>query len=87
MDGEQPSIAQPKHVDMQAQNGFGGYGKLIVTGLINSKDNKATEKNEQLVLDSCSGLAHYPKMGAYSYTLPSVFEYRLTANQDRRGSH
>jgi hypothetical protein len=60
---------------MQAQNGFSGYGKLIITGLINPEDNEATEKKaEQLDPDSSSGLAHYPKMGAYSYTLISVFE-------------
>ena len=60
---------------MQAQNGFGRYGKLIVMGLINPKDNEASEKKaEQLALDSSSELTHYPKMGAYSYTLPSVFE-------------
>ena len=60
---------------MQAQKGFVGYGKLISTGLINPEDNEATEKKaEQLALDSSARLAHHPKMGAYSYTLPSVFE-------------
>ena len=50
------------------------YGKLIVKGLINPKDNEASEKKaEQLALDSSSGLAHLSKMG-YSYILPSVFE-------------
>ncbi len=60
---------------MQAQKGFVGYGKLITTGRINPKDNEATEKKaEQLALDSSEGLAHHSKMGAYSYTLPCVFE-------------
>jgi hypothetical protein len=60
---------------MQAQNGFSRYWKLITTGLINPKDNEVTvKKAEQLALDSSTGLAHHPKMGAYSYTLPSVFE-------------
>ncbi len=30
----------PSTVAMQAQNGFGRYGKLIVTGLINPKDKE-----------------------------------------------
>ena len=50
-------------VAMQAQDGFGRYGKLIVTGLINPEDNEANEKKaEQLALDSSSGLAHLSKM-------------------------
>ncbi len=62
-------------VAMQAQNGFCRYWKLIFTGLINRNDNGTSErKAEQLALDYSSGLAHYPKMGAYSCTLPSVFE-------------
>ena len=40
-------------VAMQAQDGFGRYGKLIVTGLINPEDNEASEKKaEQLALES-----------------------------------
>jgi hypothetical protein len=54
-------------VDGQLANAAGG--------LINPKDNEVTKKKaEQLALDSFSGLTHYPKMGAYSYTLPGVFE-------------
>ena len=65
----------PSTVAMQAQDGFGRYGNLIVTGLITPEDNEASEKKaEQLALDSSSGLAHLPKMGAYRNTLPSVFE-------------
>ena len=75
MDGSNPLSPNPSTVAMQAQDGFGRYGKLIVTGPINPKDNEASEKKaEQLALDSSSGLAHYPKMGACSYTLQSVFE-------------
>ncbi len=60
---------------MQAQKGFSRYRKLITTGLIIPEDNEATEKKaEQLALDSSARLSHHPKMGAYSYTLPSVFE-------------
>ena len=70
-----PLSPNPSTVAMQAQNGFSGYGKLIITGLINPEDNEANAKKaEQLDPDSSSGLAHYPKMGAYSYTLISVFE-------------
>ena len=62
-------------VAMQAQDGFCRYGKLIITRFINPKDKEAIEKKaEHLALDSSPGLAHYPKMGAYSYTLPIVFE-------------
>ena len=60
-----PLLPNPSTVAMQAQNGFGRYGNLIVTGLINPKDSKATEKKaKQLALESSSGLIHYPKMGA-----------------------
>ena len=70
-----PLSPNPSTVAMQAQKGFVGYGKLITTGLINPEDNEATEKKaEQLALDSSAGLAHHSKMGAYSYTLPCVFE-------------
>jgi len=62
-------------VAAQAQNGFGRYGKLIVTGLINPEDYEVAEKKaEQLAPDSSPGLAHHPKMGAYSFTPLSVFE-------------
>ncbi len=57
MDGEQPSISQSKHCSYASTNGFSGHGKFKVTGLINPKDNEATEKKaEQLALDSSSGL-------------------------------
>ena len=70
-----PLSPNPSTVAMQAQDGFGRYGKLIITGLIDPEDNEASEKKaEQLALDSSSGLAHLSKMGPYSYTLPSVFE-------------
>ena len=74
MDGEQPSIAQPKHCRCESI-GWIQQIRKTVTGLINPKDNEASEmKAEQLALDSSSGLAHFSKMGACSYTLPSVFE-------------
>ena len=70
-----PLSPNPSTVAMQAQDGFGRYGNLIVTGLITPEDNEASEKKaEQLALDSSSGLAHLSRMGAYNYTLPSVFE-------------
>ena len=60
-----PLSPNPSTVAMQAQDGFGRYGNLIVTGLINLEDNEASEKKaEQLALDSSSGLAHLSKMGA-----------------------
>jgi hypothetical protein len=65
----------------QAQNGSGGFGKLIVWGFINAEDNDATEqKTEQMALGSFPGLAHHPKMGASSYIPPRVLNSRLTAN-------
>ena len=63
-------LPNPSTVAMQAQNDVGRYWKLIVTGLINPEDNEAADKKA----DFSPGIAHYPKMGAYSYTLPSVFE-------------
>jgi hypothetical protein len=75
MGGEQPSIAQPRHCSYASANGFGRYGKLIITGLINPEDYEAAEKKaEQLAPDSSPGFAHHPKMGAYSYTPLSGFE-------------
>ena len=54
-----PLSPNPCTVAMQAQDGFGRYWNLIVTGLINPEDNEASEKKaEQLALDSSSGLAH-----------------------------
>ena len=70
-----PLSPNPSTVAAQAQYGFGRYGKLIVTGLINPEDYEVAEKKaEQLAPDSSPGLAHHPKMGAYSFTPISVFE-------------
>ena len=70
-----PLSPNPSTVAAQAQNGFGRYGKLIVTGLINPEDYEVAEKKaEQLAPDPSPGLAHHPKMGAYSFTPLSVFE-------------
>ncbi len=75
MDGEQPSISQPKHCRYASTEWFRQILETYHHGLINPEDNEATEKKaEQLALDSSTGLAHHPKMGAYSYTLPSVSE-------------
>ncbi len=66
---------------MQAQSDSGGCGKLIFSGFINAEDNKATEqKTEQTAPASSPGLVHHPKVGARSYTLPSVFEQLTDSN-------
>jgi len=70
-----PLSPNPSTVAAQAQNDFGRYWKLIVTGLINPEDYEAAEKKaEQLAPDSSLGLAPHPKMGAYSYAPLSVVE-------------
>ncbi len=54
----------------------GGFGKLVVSGFINSEeDNEAAEKEiEQMAPGSSPRLTHHPKMGATSYIPPRVFE-------------
>jgi hypothetical protein len=60
---------------MHTQSDSGGCVNLIVLGIINAEDNKATEqKTEQTAPASSPGLVHHPKMGAKSYTLLNVFE-------------
>jgi hypothetical protein len=92
MDGEQHSISLTKHCLYASTEWFQEiletYSHATVTGLevINPKDNEATEKKaEQLALDSSFGLSHYPKMGAYSYTLPSVFEPQSDSEPGQKG--
>jgi hypothetical protein len=82
-----PLSPNPSTVAMQAQKDFVRYKKLITKGLINPEDNEATEKKaEQLALDSSAGLAHHPKMGAYSYTLPCVFESPSDSQPGQEGA-
>jgi hypothetical protein len=53
---------------------------------MNAEDNKATEqKTEQTAPASSPGLVHHPKMGARSYTLPSVFEQPTDSNSGPAG--